>query len=125
MANNPFKDYIPAPQARETPVPSAARTTSGVTDPLEGYGQAKYLRAQLNVTSASGTTPSLDVVIEDTVDDGANWNAIGTFSKKDNSKIPTRQVVNITDPFSDVIRIRWTIAGTSPSFTFSVDWIAQ
>lgn len=104
----------------ENIVASAAKTTSGNTGVLpNSYANAKTLRAQLNVTAASGTTPTLDVVIEDTLDGGANWNAIGTFTQK---TAAAREVINITIPFSDSLRVRWTVGGTTPSFTFAVDW---
>lgn len=97
-------------------VASAARTATGTSTSATGYGPAKTLRAQLNVTASSGTTPTLDVVIEDTLD-GTNWNVIGTFAQK---TATGREVINITTPFADQLRVRWTIAGTTPSFTFAV-----
>lgn len=112
---------IPWLGSQEQVVASAARTTSGQTAGLPGYGPAVSLRAQLNVTAASGTTPTLDVVIEDTLD-GTTWNVIGTFAQKVTTG---REVINVTIPFGDVIRVRHTIAGTTPSFTFAVDIVSQ
>ncbi len=107
---------------QETIVPSAARTTSGNTGVLGGhYGEYTQIRAQLEVTAASGTDPTLDVVIEDTLD-GTNFNTIGTFSQK---TAPGREVINITAPFGDRLRVSWTIGGTDPSFTFSVKWVVK
>lgn len=106
----------------EQPVASAARTASGSTAALDGYGGAATLRAQLNVTAASGTTPTLNVIIEDSVDGGVTWNTVGTFTQK---TAVSREVINITNPFGRLLRVSWTIAGTTPSFTFAVDWIAQ
>jgi hypothetical protein len=103
---------------RETPVASAARTTTGDSGSLTGYGPTKSLRAQLDVSAASGSSPTLDVLIQDTVD-GTSWNNIGTFAQKVTTG---REVINITGPFSDELRVTWTIAGTTPSFTFSVKW---
>jgi hypothetical protein len=103
----------------ETPVASAARTTTGNSGILTNFGSFKTIRAQLDVTAASGTTPTLDVVIEDTLD-GVNFNTIGTFTQRTSAG---RQVIDITTPFSDSVRIRWTIGGTTPSFTFSVTWV--
>jgi len=118
---------MPAPDTRwigdqETPVASAARTTSGSSTPLTGYGPVSSIRAQLNVTAAAGTTPTLNVIIEDSVDGGANWNTVGTFAQKTGA---AREVINITSLFGDQLRISWTIGGTTPSFTFAVDWVAQ
>lgn len=118
----PGLDTITWTGARENPVPSAARTTSGVTATQPGYGPARTLRAQLDVTAASGTTPTLDVVLEDSLDGGATFNTVATFTQR---TAAGRQVVDITTPFSDQLRVRWTIGGTTPSFTFAVHWVAQ
>lgn len=95
---------------------SAARTTSGSSAEAAGYAAATTLRAQLNVTAVAGTSPTLNVVIEDSLD-GTNWNTIGTFAQKTANG---REVINVTTPFADRVRISWTIAGTTPSFTFDV-----
>lgn len=100
----------------ETLVASAARTASGNDGGSVGWESASTIRAQLDVTAASGTSPTLDVVIEDTLD-GTNWNVIGTFAQK---TAAGREVINITTPFSNRVRVRWTVGGTTPSFTFSV-----
>lgn len=105
----------------ETIVPLQARTTSGNTEILDGYGLVETMRAQLNVTAASGTSPTLNVVIEDSLD-GANWNTIGTFTQR---AAVGREVINITSVFGPQIRVRWTIAGTAPSFTFDVVLYSQ
>lgn len=98
-------------------VASAARTAAGNSGTLtSGWGAVTTIRAQLNVTAASGTSPSLTVTIEDTLD-GTNWNTIGSFSAK---TAVSREVINITTPFSDRVRVSWTVAGTTPSFTFEV-----
>lgn len=97
-------------------VESAARTASGDSGAVAGFGDKVSLRAQLNITAASGTAPTIDVVLEDTID-GTNWNVVGTFAQK---TAAGREVINITLPFSDRLRARWTVAGTTPSFTFTV-----
>lgn len=108
------RDYVPSQEI----VASAARSVSGSTPIQEGYGSAQTLRVQLDVTAATGT---LDVVVEDTLD-GTNFNVIGTFAQK---AAAGREVINITVPFSDRIRVRWTIGGATPSFTFAVHWFAE
>ncbi len=100
--------------AGQTFAPSGTRTTSGDSGPQSGFGDERTLRAQLIVTAAAGT---LDVVLEDTLD-GTNWNVVATFTQK---TATGREVVNVTAPFTDRLRVRWTIGGTTPSFTFAVD----
>ena len=104
------------------PVASAARTVTGTSTPTLGLGRATALRAQLTVSAAIGTTPTLNAFIEDTLDGGATWNVIGTFAQK---VAASQEVINITTPFADQIRVRWTIAGTTPSFTFAVNAFVQ
>lgn len=106
----------------ENPVTSAARTANGDSGALSGFGPLKTIRAQLNATAVSGTAPTLDVVIEDSVDGGATWNTIGTFAQLGAAG---REVIDITSPFGDTVRVRWTIGGTAPSFTFAVHWSAD
>lgn len=101
---------------------SAARTVTGTSTPVAGMASADTLRVQLGVSAASGTTPTLNVFIEDTLDNGATWNVIGTFAQK---TAAGTEVINITTPFTDQVRVRWTIAGTTPSFTFAVDAFVQ
>lgn len=111
----PRSDIV-SPGLAEELLASAARTASGDSGLSHGWGSAKTIRAQLNVTAAAGTSSTLDAVIEDTLD-GTNWNVIGTFSQK---TAAGREVINITTPFSDRLRVRWTIGGTTPSFTFAI-----
>lgn len=104
------------PGVTETLVASAARTSSGDSGVLTGWGVPAAARVQLDVTAAAGTSPTLDVVVEDTLD-GVNWNVVGTFARK---TTVGREVINITALFADRIRVRWTVGGTAPSLTFSV-----
>ncbi len=104
------------PGQTDTLVPSAARTVSADTGVLTGWGVPSQARVQLDVTASAGTSPTLDVVVEDTLD-GGTWNAVGTFTQRVGVG---RQVLNLATPFSDRLRVRWTIGGGTPSFTFAV-----
>lgn len=100
-------------------VPSAAVTASGTAGVSSGFADRTKLRAQLNVTAVSGTAPTLDVVLEDTLD-GVNWNPLLTFTQV---TAAGRQVMNLpgnTGVFADQIRVRYTVGGATPSFTFDV-----
>ena len=104
-------------------VASAAQTASGNSGILGGYGSALSLRVQLAVTAASGTVPTLDMVVEDTVD-GTNFFTIATFTQATGVTAAVQSVAP-TASFTDRIRLRWTIAGTTPSFTFAVQIFAK
>lgn len=102
-----------------TPVASAARTTSGNSGTLdaESFGVASLL---LDVTAASGTTPTLNVTVEES-DDGTTWRQVGTFAQK-TAVSNERKSFAISAP---KYRVTWTIGGTTPSFTFSVTGSAK
>lgn len=113
-------------------VASAARTTTGNSGSVDtprvlSQGQltpADALVLQVDVTAASGTSPTMDLTVE--------WSFDGTtFAKGD----PADSMTQVTGVANGKLaksftvkglyyRIVWTIAGTSPSFTFSVDDLA-
>lgn len=101
---------------------AAAGTTYSATH--DGFGDATALRLQLNVTAISGTLPTLDVTLEDTVD-GSNWNTVATFAQK---TATGREMVNLlaaTTPFANQLRVKIVTGGTTPTATFSVKAAAR
>ena len=101
----------------ETILTSAAVTATGTTPfPGESYGNASTLRLHAVVSAASGTTPTLDIVVEDTLD-GVNFFVVGTFTQ---ITAAASQAVNVTSPFCERLRLRYTLGGTTPSFTLGV-----
>ncbi len=108
--------------AEEIVVASAARTATG-EQLLSGFGGADTLRVQLNTTAVSGTSPSMTVTVEDTLD-GTNYNVIDTFTAV---TATNRQVRDLVPPkvWADRIKVRWAITGTTPSFTFDVRIVSQ
>ena len=122
-------------------VASAARTATGnsgaITLPTD-LGGIMWL---LSVTAASGTSPTLDLAIQVTDDDGTTWFTFAGFTQHsatgekafvtthDNRGIAALAEWDTSDdtapavhnaPLSRKIRIVWTIGGTNPSFTFSI-----
>jgi len=104
------------PASTVTLLASAARTETVTGTAVKGLSAARLLVMQLDVTAASGTLPTLDVVVQDTVD-GTNWNTITTFTTATGV---TREVVRLTTAFTDRLRAVWVVEGTTPSFTFDV-----
>jgi hypothetical protein len=97
-------------------VRGVAVTASGLGVATHGLEGVSRCVAQLDVTAASGVSPTLDVVIEDSVD-GINWNTVATFAQ---ATAVVRSVQRITAPFTDRLRARYTLAGSAPSFDFTV-----
>ena len=95
--------------------PSAARTADGTG---EGVDTAASLVgvAELEVTAASGTSPTLDVKIMGV--DGDKTVELGKFAQQTATGSVLR--IPVALPYSKV-RTDWTIGGTTPSFTFSVN----
>lgn len=92
---------------------SAARTAtaSGATVEVADKGVVRLLLA---TTAVSGTTPTLDVVIQ-TSHDGTTWRAAHTFTQV--TAIGQQRASFTVDRF---VRATWTVDGATPSFTFSI-----
>ncbi|EST24383.1 hypothetical protein [Streptomyces roseochromogenus] len=100
-----------------TLVVAAARTASGNSGPLVvGYSP---LNIEIETTAVSGTSPSMTVAVQWSVD-GVNFAPVdGTpdqFAAITAAGNVLRQV-SVKGPYMQIV---WTITGTGPSFTFSV-----
>lgn len=92
---------------------SASRTAT-VTGTAHETGDRRVARLKLDVTAASGTTPTLDVDIE-TSRDGVTWYVSGSFTQA--TGVTSEEKLFMLDRF---VRPKATIGGTTPDFTFSV-----
>ena len=99
-----------------TVVTSAARTTTGTSGGVSTTDAR--LSLLVNVTASSGTTPTLDLTIEWS-HDGTNW-AVGQPADSFTQITGTTVVVKQFTAKAPQYRIRWTIGGTTPSFTFTI-----
>jgi len=99
---------------RDLPLaPSAARTTTANGTAFEP-GDKAVARLRLNVTAASGTSPTLNVTVQ-TSHDGTTWRSAGTFTQA--TAVSEQRATFSIDRY---VRATWAIAGTTPSFTFSI-----
>lgn len=110
-------------------VASAARTATGTGSAQCGFGRYEKFTFQLDVTAASGTTPTLDVTIQHSIDGGTNWFTLVAFTQKTTTgeELKTEAEVEAAtaEAYGDCFRAIWTIGGTTPSFTFTVKAFAQ
>lgn len=97
-------------------VASAARTTSGNSTAQTAPGNAIGLF--LDVTAASGTTPSLAVSVEWS-NDGTNWAPADPTDNFAALTAAARRAKNVMVK-APYFRVVWAVTGTTPSFTFSV-----
>lgn len=109
-------NYYAGDRARpDAALASAARTVTGAGSAFD-TDQAQSLEGFLTVTAASGTTPTLDVRLETSVDGGTSYDTVGAFSQKTTTGTDN----HVFGPLGDTCRWAWTIGGTTPSFTFSI-----
>jgi hypothetical protein len=96
---------------------NATLTTTGSTVLTANYFGTQQINLIVNVTnSPTGTTPSMTVTIAE-VDPGNGTTTFGNSAST--SAITTTGVftASLSNTHSDVIKVTWTISGTTPSFT--------
>jgi hypothetical protein len=107
----------------DTVVASNVITASGNTAAVDnGYGYATSLVAEVNISAASGTTPSVTFLLQDSID-GTNWNTLATFTAMTAAGVQVQRVPN--EAFGNQLRLNATVTGTLPSFTFSATILAK
>lgn len=105
---------------------SAAQTASGVSAnlPVAGY---RELLVAANVTAVAGTTPTLAFALDNLGADGV-WYTLWTSAAvtavgQTVAHLGVGAATNVA--FGATVRLRWTISGTTPSFTFSASIIGK
>jgi hypothetical protein len=106
-------------------VTSAARTTTGNSGALTvggdtNFGSPEWVVLAVDVTAASGTTPTLDLTVQWSLDGGTTWATTDGTPDAFAQITAAATRVKRFPALSGTYRVVWTIAGTTPSFTFSV-----
>ena len=99
----------------QTLVASGARTATGASYGEQVAADFDEVCIYTDVTAASGTTPTLQIVLQSSPD-GVQWfthSAGATLNSVSQELIKAENIGQYT-------RIAWVIGGTTPSFTFSV-----
>ena len=107
----------------EQVVASAARTATGQSAalPMRRLVVSGKVGLIVNCTAVAGTTPTLDLSVE--------WSADGTNFFAAQAADTFTQITGISggsksfDVKGPFYRVKWTIGGSTPSFTFTVDAI--
>jgi hypothetical protein len=117
MARDAQGNYYAAARTRsDASLASAARTATG-TSAAFNAAQAQALEVSLAVTAFAGTSPTLDLVLQTSIDGGTTWLTVKAFSQKTGAATDG----GVFGPLGSQLRWSWTIGGTaSPSFTFAV-----
>jgi hypothetical protein len=98
-------------------VASAALTTTTTTAAFTPTWGLSY-QVNIPVTAVTGTTPTLDVSIEESDDNGTNWYKVFDFSRITATGIYRSPMIPIT---GNRVRYVQTVGGASPSFTRAVN----
>ena len=104
---------------------SAAQTASVNSADITIYNGSK-LAVYLDVTAASGTSPTLDVTVKAKDPASGKYFLLGTFTQKTGVVSDALFIGNGAGSTfaARTIRVEAVIGGTSPSFTFSVGYSA-
>lgn len=95
----------------------AAQTATKTFDSKSIDAYTKDFVGILVVTGMVGAAPTLDVIIEHTID-GTNWFTLATFAQKTGV---AKELINITAPVLPTVRAVATLGGTITSATFKVE----
>ena len=106
----------PAP-AIVADVASAALTTTTTTAAFTPTFGTSY-SVSIPVTAVSGTTPTLDVAIEESDDSGTNWFRVYDFPRITGSGMYRSPLIRMV---GNRVRYVQTVAGTTPSFTRAIN----
>lgn len=98
-------------------VASAALTTTTTTAAITPTFGASY-QVNIPVTAVSGTTPTLDVSIEESDDNGTNWYKVYDFPRITATGIYRSPALPL---IGTRIRYVQTVGGTTPSFTRAIN----
>jgi hypothetical protein len=103
-------------QATSTDISSAARTTTFTSAAINPSQGSQSLSTAISVTAVSGTNPTMDCVLQQSSDTGTTFYDVYHWER-----ITATGVYQSNSIRNNGNRIRYvcTIAGTSPSFTFS------
>lgn len=104
------------PVLADVALSSAARTSTTQSGPVANAGMASQVVLTVHCTAASGTTPTLDVSLEESAD-GSTWTAVANSGATQLTAAGNRvATAAVTKNF---VRVAAAIGGTTPSFTFS------
>lgn len=107
---------LPGPQPGCAPTPSPITVTVSGNSGILALNQGLDFGAVLAVTQTLGTLPTLNVKLQQSMDDGMTWQDVWHFEQmtaNGSSYMPALKLQGVQ-------QIVWTVGGTTPSFTFQV-----
>lgn len=105
--------------------PTAARTATGQGTSVDLKDFDGDLLLLLDSSVGTGTSPTLDVTLEESSDDSTFTALSGSaFSQVTDSSASQQKLAINKDAAKRYVRVKYTLGGTTPSFTFSVNAVA-
>lgn len=102
--------------------PTAARTATGNGTGIDVQTMDGDLYLILDSAAGSGTTPTLDIKLQSSDTSGGTYTDITGATFTQVTATASQQSITISkDEVRRWIRVVYTISGTTPSFTFSVN----
>lgn len=105
--------------AATTLVASAARTATGSSSAISVGSGAANIELELEVTAVSGTSPSMTLSVQWSVD-GTNFGNVDGATDAFAAVTAVGSVVKSMPVRAPYMQFTWTITGTTPSLTFSI-----
>lgn len=107
---------------------SAARIASGNVSGLS-VAPFREIALDVNVTAVSGTSPTLQLFLDRLMADGATysplWQSSIITTAQQMPPVSIGPGCSVAHSIGLFVRLRWVIAGTSPSFTFIASIIGK
>ena len=102
--------------------PTAARTATGNGTGIDVQTMDGDLFLVLDSAAGTGTSPTLDIKVQSSDTSGGTYSDITGATFTQVTGTASQQAITISkDEAKRYIRVVYTISGTSPSFTFSVN----
>jgi hypothetical protein len=105
---------------------SAAHTVSGDAGDLD-VSKYRRIAVDINITAVSGTSPTIQFFVDRKDANGIYYNlwTDSSVNATGQRSVTIGPFATITQSLGSTVKLRWTIAGTSPSFTFSASVIGS
>ncbi len=116
-----FNAHDPFPTELMHPV--AARTVTGTGTAIDIKDYVGRGKVMLDCAAGTGTTPTLDIVIQHSVDNVTFVPVPGAVFAQVTNAARQQQIGLDLDAAHRFVRIAFTITGGTPSFTFSVQMV--
>lgn len=109
----------PAGTNEQTGVGQITVTASGNSREYGHFAAEPRAIFFLDVSAASGTTPSLTVTVQGFDPGSGKWQTVAAFPAQTASTATVIAPIAVDPLYYQVLRTSWVVSGTTPSFTFT------